>query len=321
MSELVVIGAGAFGTALAVAMSRDGTRVSLWGRDVGAMADMRASRINPRLPNVKLPDEIKVTSDLSDIGKTGPILIATPMQTLHNMLGQINDPLAERPVIACCKGIDLKTHQGPSKLISNAKPDAIAAVLTGPSFAADIARGLPTALTLACADEGVGLALQHQLSKPILRLYLSGDVIGAELGGALKNVIAIAAGACIGSGLGESARAALMTRGLAEMLRFSNHFGAQTQTMMGLSGFGDLALTCTSNQSRNFQFGAALGRAEAFDKSVTVEGVATAQAVVEIANETGLDMPISHAVCDISTGNASVSEALQSLLARPLKKE
>ncbi|WP_417242174.1 NAD(P)H-dependent glycerol-3-phosphate dehydrogenase [Celeribacter sp.] len=321
MSELVVIGAGAFGSALAVALSRDGTKVTLWGRDANAMAKMRSSRINPRLPDVHLSDDITVTSDLSAIGTAGPILIATPMQTLHDMLGQIADPLVGRPVIACCKGIDLKSHKGPSTLVAEAKPDAIPAILTGPSFAADIARGLPTALTIACAHADVGHALQHQLSKQMLRLYLSDDVIGAELGGALKNVIAIATGACIGNGLGDSARAALMTRGLSEMLRFSAHFGARNQTMMGLSGFGDLALTCTSDQSRNFRFGAALGRGDSFDPSVTVEGVATAQAVTEIAQGIGLDMPISQAVCAISTGAISVTEALQSLLSRPLKKE
>ncbi|WP_417269221.1 NAD(P)H-dependent glycerol-3-phosphate dehydrogenase [Celeribacter sp.] len=321
MSELVVIGAGAFGSALAVALSRDGTKVTLWGRDTKAMDAMRVSRSNPRLPGVHLSEDITVTSDLSMIGHDGPLLIATPMQTLHDMLGQIDDPLTGRAIVACCKGIDLKSHKGPSTLIAEAKPNAIPAILTGPSFAADIARGLPTALTLACANKTVGPALQHQLSKQMLRLYWSEDVIGAELGGALKNVIAIAAGACIGKGLGDSARAALMTRGLAEMLRFSGHFGAHNQTMMGLSGFGDLALTCTSEQSRNFRFGASLGRGEAFDASVTVEGVATAQAVTEIAQDIGLDMPISQAVCAISTGKTSVLEALQSLLSRPLKKE
>ncbi|MDM7255294.1 MAG: NAD(P)H-dependent glycerol-3-phosphate dehydrogenase, partial [Paracoccus sp. (in: a-proteobacteria)] len=192
--------------------------------------------------------------------------------------------------------------------------------LTGPSFAADIARGLPTALTLAGADAEAGEALQEALSTPTIRLYRTTDVAGAELGGALKNVIAIAAGAAIGAGLGDSARAAIVTRGFAEMTRFATARGARAETLAGLSGLGDLVLTCTSDLSRNFRFGQALGEGAPFDPSITVEGAATARAVSRIAPDTGVDMPISTMVAALSDG-LPVHEAMRALLSRPLKEE
>lgn len=323
MSDLVIIGAGAFGTALAVAYARAGKSVTLIGRDAANMREMERSRANPRLPDVVLPDKIYLTAELSEITahEDAPILVATPMQALRDTL-EILPPLASsRAIVACCKGIDLSSHVGPSQIVAKHQPEAIAAVLTGPSFAADIARGQPTALTLACADEQIGHHLQHALSTPALRLYASTDVLGAELGGALKNVIAIACGACMGSGLGDSARAALITRGFAEMQRLVIHFGARPETLTGLSGFGDLVLTCTSDQSRNYRLGFTLGRGEVFDPSITVEGKATARAVRELADDMGLDMPITSAVDGIANETLSVSEALAALLSRPLKKE
>ena len=192
---------------------------------------------------------------------------------------------------------------------------------TGPSFAADIARGLPTALTLACSDDVAGAMLLDALSTPALRLYRTTDTIGAELGGALKNVVAIAAGVVIGAGLGDSARAALMTRGFAEMNRLAQSLGARAETLAGLSGLGDLVLTCTSLQSRNFRFGSALGAGDAFDPSVTVEGAATAKAVSILAKQRGIDMPVATMVAALVTGTISVEDAVAALLARPLKKE
>ena len=196
-----------------------------------------------------------------------------------------------------------------------------AAILTGPSFAADIARGLPTALTLAAADEGSAQRLQEQLTTPALRLYRTTDTIGAELGGALKNVVAIACGAAMGAGLGESARAALMTRGFAEMQRMAAYRGADPETLSGLSGFGDLALTCTSEGSRNYRLGLSLGAGEPFDSSTTVEGASTARAMAQVAEEAGIEMPITAAVAAVLDNRLDVPSAMRSLLTRPLKEE
>ncbi|TAG17874.1 MAG: NAD(P)H-dependent glycerol-3-phosphate dehydrogenase, partial [Rhodobacterales bacterium] len=207
---------------------------------------------------------------------------------------------------------------GPVALIEDRRPGAMAAILTGPSFATDIARGLPTALTLAMAE---GEALQEALSTPTLRLYRTDDVRGAELGGALKNVIAIAAGTVIGAGLGDSARAALMTRGYAEMVRLAMALGARPETLAGLSGLGDLVLTCTSTQSRNFRYGLALGRAEGFDPAVTVEGVATAHAVRQLAGGLGVDMPVTAMVDALALGQITLNDAIGQLMLRPLKQE
>ncbi|WP_417718639.1 NAD(P)H-dependent glycerol-3-phosphate dehydrogenase [Salipiger sp.] len=316
-----ILGAGAFGTALAIALARAGREVMLWGRDAGSMAQIAGSRETPRLPGAVLPDGIAVTGDLGTVAAQDAVLLAVPMQTLGALLKQIGDGRDGQPLIACCKGVDLATGHGPSHIIASARPRAIPAVLTGPSFAADIARGLPTALTIACAREETGIALQHALSTPALRLYRTDDLTGAELGGALKNVMAIACGACIGAGLGDSARAALMTRGFAEMTRFAVHHGARAETLAGLSGLGDLALTCTSELSRNYRYGLALGREEPFDPAITVEGAATARAVAAMAGKISLSLPISSAVAELVEGRATVREVLQDLLSRPLKEE
>jgi glycerol-3-phosphate dehydrogenase (NAD(P)+) len=211
----------------------------------------------------------------------------------------------------------MATLQGPSAVIRARCSDAQIAVLTGPSFAADIARGLPTALTLAGADE----ALQARLSTPSLRLYRSADVVGAELGGALKNVMAIAAGVVMGAGLGDSARAALMTRGFAEMQRFALAKGARAETLAGLSGLGDLILTCTSAQSRNFRFGQAIGQGAEFDPTITVEGAATAVAVAKIAQRDGIEMPITQMIAALIAQEITLRQAVQALMSRPLKEE
>ena len=314
-----IVGAGAFGTALAVALARDGRAVRLWARDVGHVAQMRKTgRNEARLPCVDLPENVSLTAHIADLTGAQAVLLSLPMQALQGFLATHGAHLNGLPLIACCKGLDLGTLRGPTAVITYACPDSPAAILTGPSFAADIARGLPTALTLAGGDE----ALQHLLSTPTLRLYRTSDVTGAELGGALKNVIAIAAGIVIGAGLGESARAALMTRGYAEMVRFGLRLGAREQTLAGLSGLGDLVLTCTSAQSRNFAHGLALGRGIA-PVAATVEGVATAQAVVQQATRFGMvtSMPVAAMVAAVTTGKISVEEAVQSLMSRPLKEE
>jgi len=213
------------------------------------------------------------------------------------------------------------TLTGPVHLVADRVPGSVPAILTGPSFAADIARGLPTALTLACHDEREGAVLQERLSAPNLRLYRTVDTVGAELGGALKNVIAIACGIAIGAGLGESARAAIMTRGYAEMKRLATEFGALPETLSGLSGFGDLALTCTSGQSRNYSFGIALGRGSAFDPKITVEGAATAKAVCRIAEQRRIELPISTLTAAVIDRKTTVAEAVSDLLSRPPRTE
>lgn len=311
---IAVIGAGAFGTALAVALSANGP-VTLWGRDTGW------GRENPRLPGVVLPDQITVTDDLAQAAQAQTMLLALPAQALGAFLGEHGAALDGRALVSTAKGIDLTRLTGPSQLIADACPNATVAVLTGPSFAADIARGLPTALTLACADADRGKALQHALSTPVLRLYRSTDTAGAELGGALKNVIAIAAGTVIGAGFGDSARAAVITRGFAEMTRFATALGARPETLTGLSGLGDLTLTCTSTQSRNFRFGQALGAGTPFAAGTTVEGAATARAVTALAARTGEDMPLSAMVARLAEGALSVEKAMETLMNRPLKEE
>jgi glycerol-3-phosphate dehydrogenase (NAD(P)+) len=263
------------------------------------------------------PPQLQVVADIAAFPAGAPVLLAVPMQQLRAMLGHYGAVLAGRPLVACCKGIELNTGLGPVALVTSLLPATPVALLTGPSFAADIAHGLPTALTLACADPQVGQVLQLALTTPTLRIYRTTDTIGAELGGALKNVIAIAAGA----GLGDSARAALMTRGYAEMVRLAGALGAAPETLAGLSGFGDLVLTCTSTQSRNYRFGMALGRGDAFDPAVTVEGAATARAAVARAAALGVELPITTAVVGMIDGQLSLRQAMESLLSRPLKKE
>ncbi len=317
-----IIGAGAFGTALAVAFAQGGHAVRLWARDAVRAKEIQATRrsIGP-LPGIALPDAITVTADLAALPGADAILLCLPMQQLRGFL-MVNGAILEgHALVACCKGVDLTTLQGPTAEISAACPAATPAILTGPSFAADIAGGLPTALTLACADERAGIALQALLTAPNLRLYRNTDVIGAELGGAVKNVIAIACGATIGQGMGESARAALMTRGFAEMQRLALRLGAAPETLMGLSGLGDMVLTCTSDQSRNYRYGLALGRGDPFDPAITVEGVATAGAVAQLARRLDLDMPITTMLAAITQGQRPVADALAQLFARPLKQE
>ncbi len=318
---ILVIGAGAFGTALAVSLARNGS-VALWARDVEHVREMDATRENARrLPGVALPHNVSVSAELETVSGAEIVLLSVPTQKLRAFLETHGRSLEGKPLVACCKGMERGTGLRPTQIIAEHVPDAVPAMLTGPSFAHDIARGLPTALTLACADERVGEGLQQRLTTPNIRLYRTMDVKGAELGGALKNVMAIACGVAIGAGLGESARAALMTRGFAELVKVAEMHGAKAETLAGLSGFGDLVLTCTSEQSRNYRFGQSLGRGETFDTGVTVEGAATAQALEKMAQEAGLDLPITRVVTGLVRGELNVRDSMDMLLQRPLKEE
>lgn len=320
MSTVSVLGAGAFGTALAVALVQGGHRVTLWGRDRAAIAEMRLTRANQRLPEATLPPDLDLTDVLAEAAAAPTALLAVPMQSLSALLAAAR-PQEGSALVACCKGVDLASGLGPTGLIAGAAPQATAAILTGPSFAADIAQGLPTALTLACADRAVGERLQLDLATKVVRLYLSPDPVGAELGGALKNVVALAAGITIGAGFGESARAAIVTRGFAEMQRFAATTSADPDTLCGLSGLGDLMLTATSEKSRNYTTGLLLGRGGSVPSNRTVEGVTTAQAVDRLAAERGVAMPLTQMVAAVTRGHVSVREAAAALLARPLKSE
>ncbi|MBK0326001.1 NAD(P)-dependent glycerol-3-phosphate dehydrogenase [Rhodobacteraceae bacterium F11138] len=316
-----VIGAGAFGTALAISLAGSGP-VRLWARSAQHARAMQDHGENTaRLPGIEMPANLSVTSDITRLSDCQTILLSVPMQQLRHFLNEHGASVSDRVLIACCKGIELDTGLGPLDVLDATHPKTPAALLSGPSFAQDIARGLPTALTLACADDDLGRALQKELTTANLRLYRTTDVTGTQLGGALKNVMAIACGAVMGAGLGDSARAALMTRGNAEMQRMAVALGAQPETLAGLSGFGDLVLTCTSDQSRNYRLGLALGRGEPYDPTITVEGAATARAVAARSADWQLDMPITRSVVALLNGDLTIQDAMAELLARPLKEE
>lgn len=318
MNGVAILGAGAFGTALAITLGALGP-VTLWARDPDQAERIRTTRRNDRhLPGADLPETVTITAEIGDID-ADTLLLAVPTQLLDGFLSAHGAAIDGRRLVICCKGVHLASGLRPSELAARFCPSSPLAVLTGPSFAADIARGLPTALTLATSADGEDL--QAQLSTPTLRLYLSNDVIGAELGGALKNVVALAAGITIGAGLADSARAAVVTRGFAEMTRFAVAAGARAETLAGLSGLGDLILTCTSEKSRNFAAGLALGRGAALPEGVTIEGVATARAVSAGARSAGVEMPLTDMVAAVVDGRITVDDAAAALMARPLKKE
>lgn len=321
MTGLAVIGAGAFGTSLAIALSRDGTPVTLVPRSADHASSMAGQRANPKyLPGVEFPESLGISLEIDTVVPQ-ITLLAVPMQALSAVAAFHAKALADCALVACCKGLDLDTHQTPSVVLRSIFKDATIATLTGPGFAADIGAGLPTALTLACEDLEAGRSLQRSLARNELRPYLSHDVIGAELGGALKNVIALAAGMAIGSDLGESARASVITRGFAEMQRIALALGGEAATLSGLSGLGDLVLTCTSHKSRNFSAGVTLGSGEALPGNKTIEGIATARAMAILARSRGIEAPLTTTIADVLDGAMTVARAREQLLSRPLRLE
>jgi glycerol-3-phosphate dehydrogenase (NAD(P)+) len=321
-NSVAVIGAGAWGTALASVAARVGREVTLCARDAAHAAHIEANRQNPRLPGISLAPGITVTNDLAAAARADIALIATPAQHLRAAVTHLAPHLRKAtPVIACAKGIEHGTHKFMTEVIAAAAPNAVPAILSGPSFADDVARGFPTAVTLAAHDEKLASELVQALGSPTFRPYHTTDVRGVEIGGAAKNVLAIAAGIAVGKKLGASAQAALTTRAFSELARFGRALGARSETLTGLSGLGDLILTCSSPQSRNFALGLSLGRGENAPPGKLAEGEFTAPVLVELAASQNIEMPVSRAVAAILSGKTTIDAAIEGLLTRPFKAE
>jgi glycerol-3-phosphate dehydrogenase (NAD(P)+) len=321
-----VIGGGAWGTALANAAASAGKAVALWMRDKDAAAQAELSRTNARyLPGVRLLGPVGVTSRPQTLAAAETVLLVVPTQSLRAALATFADVLpAGTPMVLCAKGIERGTNLFPTEIVRELRPQAPVAVLSGPSFAADVARGLPTAVALAAEDGDFARQLAADLSGPALRVYHGTDVRGAEIGGAAKNVLAIGVGIVDGRKLGESAKAALTARGFAELLRFAQAYGARPQTLMGLSGLGDLVLTCGSAQSRNFSLGLRIGAGAPLAEAAggkLAEGAFTADALVALARGRDVEMPIAEAVAAVLAGTLTVDAAVEGLMARPLRAE
>lgn len=326
--SVAVIGGGAWGTALAALAAGNGVDTLLWALEPETAEAINGRRENPLfLPGVSLPETLRATSELTATAGRDAYLFVSPAQHARSVLEALrNIAPPKSPLALCSKGIERSTGRMLTDVLAESWPGARAAVLSGPSFARDVAIGMPTAVTLAAADSELGGRWMATLGAPHFRPYLSDDLIGAELGGAVKNVLAIAAGAVEGRGLGDSARAALIARGFAEFQRLGLAMGAKAETMAGLSGLGDLILTATSRQSRNMSLGLELGRGRSIDavlaeRRAVTEGVATAPAVLRMAKEAGVDMPICAAVADLVSGARGLDEIISALLARPLKSE
>lgn len=330
IERVAVIGAGAWGTALALTLTRAGRTVSLWARESEVVAAIRATRENPLfLPRISLPDSITPTGDLAQaLDGTQAVFVVVPSQYVRATARALSKfDLAGKPLVIAAKGVEHETGALMGEIIASELPGSIAAVLSGPTFAREVALGLPTAVTLAlaAADQAIGALLIQAIGTPTFRPYLSDDIIGAEIGGAAKNVIAIACGIAEGRGFGMNARAALITRGLAEITRLGLAKGGRLETFQGLSGLGDLVLTCTSTQSRNFSFGVGLGSgkpiADLLAGPSVVEGVENAASVTALAARLGVDMPICGMVNAVLHQGAEIETAVHTLLSRPFRQE
>lgn len=323
-----IIGAGAWGTALAATVARAGRPVTLWAREPEVCDAVNGSGENTvYLPDIRLPDGITATGELAQACDADAILIVTPAQFVRATTTAMADHVAATtPVVICAKGIEQSTLDLMSDVVAETLPGRPIAALSGPTFAAEVARGLPTAVTLACADERIADNLIAAIGTETFRAYRSDDVTGAEIGGAVKNVLAIACGIAEGRGLGDNARAALITRGLAEIVRLGRARGARAETLMGLCGLGDLTLTCNAMQSRNFSLGHALGEGQTLEqilagRNSVAEGVFSAEAVVALGAKLGVETPICAAVDSILNRGASIDEAIRGLLQRPVGDE
>lgn len=323
-----VIGGGAWGTALAQVVAKSGLQVTLWAREAEVAETVNTIRENRMyLPGIGLNPAIHATSDLGELANADLALVVTPAQhTRKTMESFARQQREGAPLILCSKGIEQGSLKLMSEVLAETSPGSPVAVLSGPSFAIDVARGLPTALTLACEDRDLGEKMMATIGSASFRLYYAPDLVGAEIGGSVKNVLAIAAGIVEGKGLGRSAHAALIARGFAEMTRLAVALGAKPETLSGLCGLGDLVLTCSSPQSRNMSCGLALGRGESLEsimaaRNSVTEGVATAPAVVALASRHGVEMPICEAVNRVVSGEIGVDEAIKDLLSRPFTSE
>jgi glycerol-3-phosphate dehydrogenase (NAD(P)+) len=319
-----VIGAGAWGTALAQLLAADGAPVRLWALEDEVVRAVNATHENPLyLPNIPLSASIEAISDMAALGDCAMLLVVSPAQHLRSVVAAAP---AGVPLVLCSKGIEAGTGLLMSEVAAQAQPSSPIAVLSGPTFAHEVAKGLPTAVTLACADADLGARLAARIARPTFRPYLSDDVIGAEIGGAVKNVLAIACGVSEGAGLGLNARASLISRGFAEMTRFGLARGARAETLAGLSGLGDLVLTCSSTNSRNFSLGKGLGEGQSAadlmtNRRTVAEGAFTAPVLREAARAAGVDMPVVEAVCALLADEAPLAQVIDALLARPLRPE
>ena len=322
--RISVLGAGAWGTALALNAARAGRDVVLWGRNRDTLEAISSKRHLPAyLPGIEFDNPLQTTIDLTEAADADCIMMVTPAQITHDIAEAIGLYVKKgTPVILAAKGLEKGTQRMMSEVLADYLPQAEPAVLSGPSFAADVARGLPTAVTIAARTAPLAEQLCASVSNPNFRSYASTDLIGVQLGGALKNVLAIACGIVTGRKLGASAHAALMTRGFAEMQRLALKLGARPDTLMGLSGFGDVALSCSSPQSRNFSFGLALGEGQDLASLLAPgaklsEGIYTARVAVELAERQGVDMPIAQAVADVLERQSTIEEAVMKLMTRP----
>jgi glycerol-3-phosphate dehydrogenase (NAD(P)+) len=329
MNRVGVLGGGAWGTALAQVCARAGREVVLWAREPEVVAAINDDHVNPFFgKGAALEPVISASTDIAALADADLILAVTPAQFLRATLTAFAPHARpDLPVVLCCKGVEQGSLKLMTEVLGECLPQAIPAVLSGPSFAEEVAKGLPTAVTLACADETLGKALVEAVATPVFRPYLAADMIGAEAGGAVKNVLAIACGIIEGRGLGRGAHAALITRGFAELTRFAVALGGEPATVAGLCGLGDLVLTCSSPLSRNMRFGLALAEGKSVDEALAalspavVEGVFSAPAVKALAGRLGVEMPISQAIAAITAGEATVDEAITRLLSRPLRSE
>ena len=323
--KLGIIGGGAWGTALAQVASAGGQDTLLWALEADVVAAVNSRNENPVfLSGLPLNPSIRATSDLSDLNGCDAWLVVTPAQHMRAVLEQASD--CSKPLVLCSKGIEERSGQLLHKVAKQACPDAVVAVLSGPTFAHEVARGLPTAVTLAAEDPALAERLRDRMKLPTFRIYVSEDVAGAEIGGAVKNVLAIACGVVEGKGLGQNARAALIGRGFAEMTRFGQALGARRETLAGLSGLGDLVLTCSSSSSRNYSLGKGIGEGRSAaellaDRKTVAEGAFTAPVLARLAREQDIDMPIVQAVDALIAGRATVDQVLDALLTRPSRAE
>ena len=322
MNKIGIMGSGAFGTGLASALSNADNKIILWGRNSNNAKYINSKNTNQHyLPNIKIPKSIFATSDFQDLNNINVLLMVTPAQHLRETLNSFKIKNLKCPIIVCSKGIESKTGKLQSEIVKDVLGNIDCAAISGPGFAIELAKGMPTALTLAADDLDLGKKLQSMLSSETLRLYLSNDLRGVQLGGSLKNVYAIACGIIVGSNLGESARAAVITRGFAELSRLAHAMGGNINTLNGLSGFGDLALSCTSQLSRNFSYGQQLAKSGNLQPYQTVEGISTALATIKLAEDYNVEMPIASQVALVLSGKTTIDTALKELMRRPLKEE